>query len=127
MLLNHVAIVSSSEEKSDKFYQGVLGLEKKGPRVLQKDLVHKLFNVDKAYTLITYEKGPVKFEIFVTEEGETGEQGVNHVCIDVAHRDMFLKKCAEKGVDILQIPRGEHALVFIKDFDGNQFEVKEKI
>jgi len=127
MFLNHVALVCSSEDNSDRFYQGVLGLEKTGSRVLPADLSRDIFKLDEEYRLINYEKGGVKFEIFVTGKTEVVEKGVSHVCIDVENREMFLQRCSSEGVTILRIPRGESVLVFIEDFDGNRFEVKEKI
>ena len=126
MLLNHVALVCRSEENSDRFYQGVLGLAKTGSKMLSSALSNQIFGLDGEYKLVVYEKDGVKFEIFISGGHVLPEKDLAHVCIDVVNRAMLLQNCAAAGVEIIEIPRGEAVLVFIKDFDGNQFEVKEK-
>lgn len=126
MFLNHVALVCGSEDNSDRFYQGVLGLAKTGSKMLSSDLSSRIFGLDDEYKLVVYEKDGVKFEIFISDEHLPPERDLAHVCIEVENRTMFLQNCAAAGVEKIEIPRGENRLVFIADFDGNQFEVKEK-
>jgi len=126
MFLNHVALVCGSEDNSDRFYQGVLGLAKTGSKRLSSALSSQIFGLDDEYKLVVYEKDGVKFEIFISDGHVLPKKDLAHVCIEVENRTMFLQNCTAAGVEKIEIPRGETTLVFIKDFDGNQFEVKEK-
>jgi hypothetical protein len=37
-----------------------------------------------------------------------------------------LRKCEKVQVEIIRVPKGESLITFIKDADGNLFEIKEK-
>ncbi len=126
MHLNHVALFCTSEEKSDLFYRNILGLEKKDSKQVSKDLAKQIFDIDREYKIINYANKEIKFEIFIRESHTFPEKGVDHTCIEVENRESFLKKCSENGTEIRKIPKGDSFLVFIKDFDGNLFEIKDK-
>ncbi len=38
----------------------------------------------------------------------------------------FLKKCNDLDVEISQVPKKNHTLSFIRDYDRNLFEIKQK-
>ncbi len=126
MQLNHVALFCASEEKSDLFYMHILGLEKAGTKQVPRALAKDIFDLDREYKIINYANKEIKFEIFIRESHTFPEKGVDHTCIEVENRESFLKRCAENGAEIRKIPKGDSFLVFIKDFDGNLFEIKEK-
>ncbi|MBF0118459.1 MAG: VOC family protein [Desulfobacterales bacterium] len=125
MLLNHVAFVCSSETLTDKFYNKVLGLKKIESKVLSASLSKKIFDLDKEYQIIKYGDDTIQFEIFLTDE-EPKQNLLNHICLKVKDLDQFLKKCNLMGVEINKISKGESILIFVKDFDGNLFEIKER-
>ncbi len=127
MFLNHVALVCSSEEKSDGFYKDVLGLEKLQSKVVSSDLSKKIFDLDNEYQVINYGDENIRFEIFISEKSDFVEKRLSHVCLNIKNMSLFLKKCEENQVEISKIPKGENILVFIKDYDDNLFEIKEKI
>jgi catechol 2,3-dioxygenase-like lactoylglutathione lyase family enzyme len=127
MFLNHVALVCSSEEKSDRFYKDVLDLEKLQSKVVSSDLSKKIFNLDNEYQVINYGDENIRFEIFISERSDFVEKRLSHVCLNIKNMSLFLKRCAENQVDIIKIPKGDNILVFIKDYDDNLFEIKESI
>jgi catechol 2,3-dioxygenase-like lactoylglutathione lyase family enzyme len=127
MFLNHVALVCSSEEKSDRFYKDVLDLEKLQSKVISSDLSKKIFNLDNEYRVIDYGDENIRFEIFISERSDFAEKRVSHVCLNIKGMSLFLQRCAENQVDIIKIPKGDNILVFIKDYDENMFEIKESI
>ena len=124
MLLRHVGLTCSSEENSDRFYRDLLGLEKSGPKTLPTELSRAIFDIDAELPIINYMDNNVHFEIFIS--GQYGHPGghIEHSCLDVGDLKSFLKKCREMGVEISQIPKGDKTLTFIKDYDGNLFEIK---
>ena len=66
MILRHVALTCSSERKSDRFYNNLLGLEKLEPKILPKRLAKAIFDVDSELLMINYRGEDVHFEIFIT-------------------------------------------------------------
>lgn len=123
MLFNHVALVCSSENQCDQFYQNVLGLEKLPSKILSPEMSEKIFGVRREYKLIYYGNTHLKFEIFLSSQEE--KKQIGHVCLELKNREEILKKCAALGMEIIQIPRNGGDLVFIKDQDGHLFEMKE--
>ncbi len=126
MWLNHVALVCSSEENSDRFYQDVFGLNKVSSKILSSALSKQIFDLDEEYPIINYGKGDLKFEIFISSRKDFVEKNLRHVCLEIEDRNAFIKRCEEMDVEILKVEKGESLLVFVRDYDGNIFEIKEK-
>jgi len=127
MKINHVALVCRSEKRSDRFYTGVLGLKKDRTKVIPKDLSAALFDIERKFKLITYHDGPAVFEIFIDDETDFEHpRNPCHTCIEILNMDRFLATCRENHVEVIQVPKNGGVIVFIKDFDSNMFEVKER-
>ena len=127
MLLKHVALVCSSEKNSDKFYQGLLGLEKKGSKILPRMLSKQIFHIDAEYKIINYMGNNMHFEIFLGNQDDVTKPRIEHICLEVDNISEFLKKCHTMDIHTLQIPKGDDFITFITDFDGNLFEIKKRI
>jgi catechol 2,3-dioxygenase-like lactoylglutathione lyase family enzyme len=125
MRLRHVGLACSSEKNSDKFYRDLLRLEKSGPKILPRELVKAIFNLDDELQLINYMDTNVHFEIFIHSSNSNHAGLIEHSCLDVGDLESFLQKCRAMGVEISQIPKGEKILTFVRDYDGNLFEIKE--
>ena len=125
MILRHVAVICSSEKNSDRFYQNLLGLEKSEPKILPKSLSKAIFNVDAELMMINYQGKQVHFEIFITGQSMQDDRKIEHVCLEVDDLNDFLEKCRDLDVEISQIPKGDRTLTFIRDYDGNLFEIKQ--
>jgi len=124
MILQHVALVCTSEEKSDKFYQDLLGLKKSEPKTLPSALSKSIFNLDSELVIINYLNEHLHFEIFITDLSQDSTRQIEHYCLEVGNLEDFIDKCRMLGVELAQIPKGDRTLTFIKDFDGNLFEIK---
>ena len=85
-----------------------------------------IFNVDSELMMINYQSEQVHFEIFISDHSINDGRQIEHVCIEVDDLPIFLKKCDEIDIDISQIPKGDRTLTFIRDYDGNLFEIKHK-
>ena len=127
MKLHHVAIVSVSQENADRFYSGILGLGKIKTSTLNKELSKQLFDLDEECRIILY--GNEQFVIEVFLQGPLLERKVScvHLCLEVKDRETFLEKCQGEGLTLRRIPKGDSVLVFIEDYDGNLFEIKQQV
>ncbi len=124
MLLKHVGLTSSSEENSDKFYQDLLGLNKAEPKTLPSDLCKAIFNLDAELPIINYLDENIHFEIFITSASKSNNLKIEHLCLEVDDLSGFIEKCRGLSVEVARIPKGDKTLTFIKDYDGNLFEIK---
>ena len=124
MYLKHTALTSSSEEKADTFYADLLGLTKSKPKALALELSKAIFNIDTELLMINYQDDNTHFEIFITGETRGNSRQIEHACIEVDNLEPFLEKCRSLNLYITRIPKGGKTLTFIRDFDGNLFEIK---
>lgn len=125
MILRHMALTCSSEEKSDKFYKNLLGLRKLEPKTLSHTLSQAIFNVDSELKVINYMDEYVHFEIFITFPYNSNISQIGHVCLEVKNLEVFLGKCRSMDVEIIQVPKGDALITFVRDYDGNLFEIKD--
>jgi len=123
MHLRHVGLTCRCEENADRFYRDLLGLEKVEPKLLPAPLSLAIFDVEADLPMINYTGPHAHFEIFIADIGDAGRIG--HACIEVADMAAFLRGCDELGVVVRRIPKGDITLTFVRDLDGNLFEVKE--
>lgn len=143
MNMLHVALVCGSEENADKFYRDLLGLRKAAPKALSSSLARAIFNVDSDFSMINYMDESVHFEVFVkageiptaSDNDPAGSDEVNraggncrigHVCLQVEDLREFLEKCHAMGIGVTQTPKADYVVTFIRDYDGNLFEIKEQ-
>ena len=124
MILRHVALTCSSEEKSDKFYKSLLGLQKSEPKTISPALSKALFDVDSELKIINYHNEYLHFEMFFTDQNRSSVRRIEHVCLEVDDLEAFLEKCRRLQIKIVQVPKGDKLLTFISDDDGNPFEIK---
>jgi catechol 2,3-dioxygenase-like lactoylglutathione lyase family enzyme len=126
MRLIHAGLVSSSEDKADRFFGGVLGLEKTRRSELSAELANRLFGVDAGCEIVYYGSGDLELEVFLIGLPEMAGSRIGHLCLEVASRAELLARCAAMGVAVREAPKGDSLIVFIEDEDGNLFEIKER-
>ena len=126
MRLRHAGLTCSSEENSDRFYKDLLGLNKSAPKTLPADLSRAIFGLDTELQMISYMDDNVHFEIFITNPSRASQSRIDHLCLEVDDLDEFIAKCRHMQVAVNLVPKGDKTLTFIKDFDGNLFEVTQK-
>ena len=123
MKLEHIALSVSDHKEIEKFYKNVLGMKQIKNFVLRKDLAVNIFEINEEITVFLLQKDRVVFEIFITTEYR--KQAFDHVCISIKNREKFINKVLLNGYKVTRIERELFDLIFIKDKDGNIFEIKE--
>jgi len=124
MKINHIALIASSEEKADRFYLDLLGLKKAAAKTVEASLSLALFNLNFPLTYISYYHDDLRFEIFILPESQP-QLSPTHVCLEVNDREIFLSKCLGLGLPVKRVIKEGKEIVFIGDFDGRLFEIKE--
>jgi catechol 2,3-dioxygenase-like lactoylglutathione lyase family enzyme len=123
--LNHVALVCSSEENASDFYGSILGLERMRTSVLPAGLAQQIFGIDQECQMLVYGNDRFTAEVFVAADVPRRQASFEHVCIEVEDVEAFVRECESRQVSVNRIFKGERLLTFVKDFDGNLFEIKE--
>ena len=121
----HLALARTSEKTSDRFYVGLLGLEKRREKQVDAELCHALFGVARAHRLIDYAGDGVQFEVFLVPPGERPPAGVAHVCLEVGEAASLVARCQAAGLEVREVVRGERRVIFVVDEDGNLYEIKQ--
>ncbi|MFH1136698.1 MAG: hypothetical protein V1816_11520 [Pseudomonadota bacterium] len=124
MRLNHVALVCRSEENSDRFFQGLLGLAKLRTKTAPADLVAALFGLERSFSMIDYGNEWMKFEIFLDPGAGIQEGNTAHVCLEVPDRPGLIERARGLNLEVRSFSREGRDVLFIRDFDGNLFEIK---
>ena len=124
MKLLHAAVGASTEENADTFFEDLVGLSKIKASVLNRELANRLFHIDAECGLMLYGNEDFAVEVIVTDPLPGQRRTVSHICLEVEDRDRFIERCRSKGLEINLVPKGDALLCFIKDFDGNLYEIK---
>ena len=124
MRVKHVGLTCSSEKNSDKFYQDLLGLNKSESKTLPVELSWAIFGLDAELQIINYMDENIHFELFVGRQNSNRCLQIAHLCLEVEDMEGFIQKCRSINLEIKQISKGDKILTFIKDYDGNLFEIK---
>ncbi len=122
----HVGLAASSEENADRFYAGILGLEKSPPKTLDRNLARNIFGIDDELLILNYRDKNVHYEILVWTDYRAFEKQIAHTCIRIAGLKDIVDKCKKVGLKVVQVSKGAAVLTFISDHDGNLFELKEE-
>ncbi|MBT3261611.1 VOC family protein [bacterium] len=125
MLLNHVALNILNQEEFKNFYQNILGMKESKSFILNKNLAKNIFNIAKEIPVLLCQKDELYLELAINPV-KNEKQRFFHLCISVNNREALLKKAKENNYEAIHIKRDSPDLIFIKDKNGNCFELKEK-
>ena len=125
--LKHVALTIDSKEHAVQFYEQVLDGNLIREFEINPDLVNQIFSITVAgdIPVMVFEIDLIQFEIFIVSDLKITDR-FDHVCISVYDMNQFKKQCLKHKLPVSVIPKGQKELVFIKDFIGNLFEIKQK-
>jgi catechol 2,3-dioxygenase-like lactoylglutathione lyase family enzyme len=125
MRLHHVGLTCSSQENADRFYGGLLPLQKIKTTTLSEGLAGQIFDTAQECQIILYANETFAVEVFVPASPSGKRAPFVHLCLEVESREEFVERCQDMALPVKRIERGDSALTFIEDFDGNLFEIKE--
>ena len=127
MKLIHVALACRSEQNSDRFYQDLLGLAKIRTKTIPPSLAKQIFGREEEFRVIDYANESLHFEIFVDPQRRSEQGRLDHVCLEIADLELFLRNCRTAGAPVQQTPKDDGGLItFVSDYDGHLYEIKEK-
>ena len=120
----HMGLACRSEADADRFFVSVLGLTKSEPKTLPRQVAEGLFGLAADLVMVNYTGERLQFEVFIDPQREVSNDPIIHACLVVEDRDGFLERCRAHEVEVIRVPKGEVLLLFIRDYDGNLYEIK---
>jgi catechol 2,3-dioxygenase-like lactoylglutathione lyase family enzyme len=125
MKLHHAAVVCRSSDNADRFYGSILGLQLIKTATLEPMMAEQIFGIAHECQFMLFGNEQLTVEIFITDTDDKKSPSFEHLCLEVTNRDQFAETCETQGLEVKRIPRGDTQLIFVKDYDGNLFEIKE--
>jgi catechol 2,3-dioxygenase-like lactoylglutathione lyase family enzyme len=123
--LNHTSVVCCSEERAERFYGEILGLERVKDFVIDKDLTRAIFDREGECRIIGYGSEAFTIEVFIPSPmPEAARRPFVHICLEADDPEGLLATCEKEGLEVRRVPRGAKEVCFVKDPDGNLFEIK---
>ena len=123
-LLNHVALKCNDEEGAKTFFTDVLGLPLIKKFGISGEISEAIFGIKENVDILVYDNNETRFEVFIGKVGK--KHGYEHTCIEVEDKIEFINRCRKHDIEPMTIKKEGKNLLFIRDYSGNLFEVKEK-
>ncbi|MBU0497913.1 MAG: VOC family protein [Candidatus Thermoplasmatota archaeon] len=120
----HAALHCDTLEHAEQFFSRILGLIEEKRFSVDKKLASHIFNLTKNVEVIVYGNHTYHLEIFLTEKQP--QKGFQHLCLAVPDIPIFIASCKTYGLHPYEVPRGEKTLLFVHDFVGNLYEIKQQ-
>ena len=91
---------------------------------ISAELSDAIFGIKENVEIEVYDNHETRFEVFITQTGK--KHGYEHICIEINNKEEFINRCKKHSIEPMIIDKDGKNLLFVRDFSGNLFEVKEK-
>lgn len=130
--VHHIGILVQDLNRSGRFYSQIMGFEKGYEHQIPAEIIGHIFGQNTACRVAVYRRDDVTLELFqpdrkiTVRRQDSLQPGVNHFGLKVADMTTFYLGAKAKGAQVIEVPRGDHCVYFIRDPDGVLIEIKEK-
>ena len=121
--LLHAAVHCDTLEHAHTFFLDILGLREIKTFSLDETLSHSIFSIKQHVDIRIFGNDSMQIEVFIHPYAST--PSYNHLCLRISNKSDFIKRCKEFGLMPYSVQKGERQLLFVRDFTGNLYEIKE--
>lgn len=121
----HCAVAVSSAERGKAIFGELLGLPVTRTFSIGRELVEALFHRRGETEITVYDAGQTLIEVFVDAEMKTRSNLYDHLCFQVSNLASLLDRAVGMGLTVRRFHTGVKEIVFVRDLDGNLYELKE--
>ena len=122
-ILNHIAIEVTDKNQAEIFFTKILNIPKIGSFTISSKLCKDIFGISKKIEIRIFANDDIKLEVFTTHK--KAPHSYSHICLNVKNKKNIIDKCKKYGIIPNIVKKDDRELLFIKDFSGNLFEIKE--
>ena len=122
-MLRHIAL-EIKEDDLQRFYVDVLGGLIKNSKTLKKQDAASIFQINSEVLVYDLSVQNIDFEMFVKDKVKT--TSFLHICLAVHNASNIYKKAKENNYWTFLRENNQWETYFIKDNNGNMFELKNK-
>jgi hypothetical protein len=122
-LLDHGACTYRSKANAHTALATCLGLDRLYEFTLDKEPASQLLGLERPVEVVVFGSGGRLIEAFVVPERTIGTSP-NHLCLILPDLPLSLERCKHHGLDVRTAWLGDHDVYFVRDMDGNLFELK---
>ncbi|MEW5761415.1 MAG: VOC family protein [Candidatus Thermoplasmatota archaeon] len=122
-MLDHIGLQYPDKDKAEIFFSKILGLPKIRDFTISAELGETIFGMKKNIDVAVYGNDKIKFEIFFTKDKI--RYIYEHLCWVAPNKEEFISCCKSNGIDPIIVKKGDKDLLFIRDFSGYLYEIKE--
>ena len=123
LTLYHAAVPCDTLAHVKTFFENILGLKLIKSFSLDQQLSNDIFSLPQSVDIRVYGNDSVLIEVFIYPQKTTATY--SHLCIGVGNSEVFIEKCESNGLKPFSVTKGEKQLLFVRDFSGNLYEIKE--
>jgi hypothetical protein len=120
----HIALQNSDKKQAEIFFTKILKLPLIKTFTISDELSNEIFGFNQDVIVDVYGNEESCFEVFISKKQIN--KGYEHTCIEINDKKNFINKCKRYKIEPIFVKKGTKTLLFIKDFSGNLFEIKEK-
>jgi len=122
--IDHLAVCFSSRAHADAVLSTCLGMTKLREFSIDASMSNAFFDRDMPMDISVYGDEVRLFEAFILPEGAPVPPPT-HCCLNVDDLQSVLRKARELRIEIRTAWVRDHDVYFLKDFDGNLYELKQ--
>ena len=123
-MLKHIAL-SITERDLNDFYIDILGGRLIGNSILRQKDASQIFDINKQVDVYYLELDNIELELFINPV--LSDTSFNHTCLEIDSADKIFMHAFDKNYWTHLRNSSERETYFIKDKNGNMFELKNKI
>ncbi len=123
-MLKHIAFEINETDIQD-FYIGILGGKLSHQFHLEEEDVFRIFNIHQSVDVYYMMLGQLEFELFIYSGG--GCNTFSHTCLIVENAGDIYELAKERNFWTHLRKSGNNSTYFLKDKNGNLFEIKNKV
>jgi catechol 2,3-dioxygenase-like lactoylglutathione lyase family enzyme len=121
--LYHAAVPCDTPAHAKIFFENILGLKLVKSFSLDHRLSKEIFSLPQSVEISVYGNDSLMIEVFIHPQKTTATYA--HLCLGVGNSELFIEKCESNGLKPFYVTKGEKQLLFVHDFSGNLYEIKE--
>lgn len=122
--VKHIALEIVENDLND-FYQDILHCKVISKRILNKDDANQIFGVNNSVNIYYVKGDGFELELFVNHDSSA--QQFSHICLETERANEIFQQSLKEEYRVKKRGREQSPTYFIKDRNGNIFEIKNKI